>query len=93
MLLKNTIRDLGRNGASLKMIVKLVSQRFDIGEKLAREVVIWRLKEDAMLHRIVGANEFMEDVKTPSSDDNKMIVNVKKVEHYTSEELDMKIAL
>jgi len=76
MLLKNTIRDLGRNGASLKMIVKLVSQRFKIGEKLAREVVIWRLKEDA-LYRVVGANEFIEDVKTPCSDENKMIANVK----------------
>jgi len=60
---------------------------------LAREVVIWRLKEDAVLHRIVGANQFMEDVKTPSSDENKMIVNLKKIEHYTSEELDTKIVL
>jgi len=93
MLLKKTIRDLGCNGASLKMIVKLVSQRFNIGEKLAREVVIWRIKGDAVLHPIVGESELMEDVKMPSSDENEMIVNVKKIEHYTSEELDMKIAL
>jgi len=89
-LLKKTLHNLSSNGASFKTIVKLISQRFAIGENLAREVVIWRIKEDELSYEIFGENEFIE-IKLASADEH--FGSKRKKGHCTYEESEKKVAV
>jgi len=66
-MLQNMLVNLVSQGASLKTIVRLVSQRFSIGEQLSRDVVLWRGKEDASRCSIKKKTAEEEDVKSQSS--------------------------
>jgi len=72
-MLQNMVVNLVSQGASLKTIVRLVSQRFSIGERLSRDVVLLRGKEDAVRNSIKKKTAQEEDVKSQSS--NSSLLN------------------
>jgi len=92
-LLKRTIQNLSSNGASFKAIVMLVSQKFNIGEKMARDIVTWRRKEDVLMYGIRGMSEQTEEIKLPSPDEVKRIENPRKDGDCKIDHQEVKLAL
>lgn len=79
-MLQNMVMNLVSQGASLKTVVRLVSQRFSIGERLSRDVVLLRGKEDAIRNSIKKKTAQEEDVKSQSSNSSLLNSDIKREE-------------
>jgi len=78
-MLQRLVLNLNTQGHSFKMIVRIVSQRFNIGDRLSREVVAWRRKEDALRYGIKPKITAELDVKSPSPNTFKRIGSPRKI--------------
>jgi len=65
-VLLNMVFNLSCQGASFMTIVSLIAQRFNVGERLAREVVAWRGREDNLRYGFQLQIPAEDDAKSPS---------------------------